>query len=183
MQRTTNGRGRVNKHSLKQLQLLSASPDLNSAIKIPTLKQLLELVYANNLGLNLEIKVPPKKINTLCRELLQVMQEVPVRKEKFLISVSSAKSLAIMQENISAAYGLIMRRWSRNWKKKLMNKKIYSVHLNHKILSEKRVKVLQDTGFTVLAYTVNNTARAQKLYSWGVVSLFSDNLKLLNEAG
>ena len=183
LQRTTDGRGRVDQKSLLQLQRFRvlSKHNTNSAIKIPTLRELLQVVCQHNLGLNLEIKTPFKHIEIMCREVQQALSEAPVNESKFLISFSSDRSLKFMQRNIDVNYGLVVHRWPRNWRKKFLNKNLYSVHLNYKILTAERVKMLNAAGLKVLAYTVNNKVLADKLYKWGVISVFSDNLQLIAE--
>lgn len=54
LERTTNGRGRVDDHTLKELVKL----DAGKGEKIPTLKEVFELVRDETIGLVLELKVP-----------------------------------------------------------------------------------------------------------------------------
>ena len=176
LKRTTNAKGRVDQTSFAQLRTLSASPDCNPEVLIPSLEEMLQFVHDNNLGLNLEVKVPFKNMHIFCAELMRIMKQVPVCHEKFLISLSCRKSLSFMQRKITAKYGLVIPRWPLAWRKKLLNHGLYSVHFNHRALSAKRVAKLNAAGLKVLAYTVNNKNLATKLFSWGVVSIFTDCL-------
>jgi glycerophosphoryl diester phosphodiesterase len=54
-----------------------------------------------------------------------------------------------------------------------------SIHLNHKLLDEARVKMLKDAGLHILVYTVNKPQRAAELLRWGVDSICTDAIDLI----
>ena len=56
----------------------------------------------------------------------------------------------------------------------------YSVHMNHRILTQDRVKQVKQAGFHLLSYTVNRRSLAEKLLNWGVDAVFSDYPDLLS---
>jgi glycerophosphoryl diester phosphodiesterase len=49
-----------------------------------------------------------------------------------------------------------------------------SIHADHRHLRPAIVAEIRDSGYAVLAYTVNDAARARELFGWGVASVFSD---------
>ena len=49
-----------------------------------------------------------------------------------------------------------------------------SLHEDHRRLTSGRVADWKAAGFLVVCYTVNNTARADLLFDWGVDSVISD---------
>ena len=54
-----------------------------------------------------------------------------------------------------------------------------SIHCDHRVLSAKRVKAVRSAGYQVLAFTVNDSERADQLFDWGVSAIFSDNMGLV----
>ena len=49
-------------------------------------------------------------------------------------------------------------------------------HCEHKIITEELVKELRGAGITVNAYTVNTPKEQERMFSWGVKSVFTDFL-------
>jgi glycerophosphoryl diester phosphodiesterase len=52
-----------------------------------------------------------------------------------------------------------------------------SLHTNHRKLRRDDLARLHDLGVRVLVYTVNDIARAEELFTWGVDGMFTDNLE------
>lgn len=52
-----------------------------------------------------------------------------------------------------------------------------SLHTDQRKLARADVKRLHDKGVRVLVYTVNEIARAEELFDWGVDGMFTDNLR------
>ena len=57
-----------------------------------------------------------------------------------------------------------------------------SLHTNHQVLERSQVERLHDLGVRVMAYTVNEVARAEELFGWGVDGMFTDNLREFAQA-
>jgi glycerophosphoryl diester phosphodiesterase len=52
-----------------------------------------------------------------------------------------------------------------------------SIHTDHRKLERAHVQRAHDEGVRLLAYTVNEVARAEELFGWGVDGMFTDNLR------
>ena len=52
-----------------------------------------------------------------------------------------------------------------------------SVHTDHRKLQRSDLERTHDKGVRLLVYTVNDAARAQTLFGWGVDGMFTDNLR------
>lgn len=52
--------------------------------------------------------------------------------------------------------------------------------VSHRLLGHGRVQELKEQGVTMIAWTVNDQARARQLVAWGVDGITSDSLRLLN---
>jgi glycerophosphoryl diester phosphodiesterase len=53
------------------------------------------------------------------------------------------------------------------------------ISIRHSLLTRERVADLRGRGVTMIAWTVNDAARAHELISWGVDGITSDSLVLL----
>ena len=49
-----------------------------------------------------------------------------------------------------------------------------TLNTDHRLLRPAVVAEIRNAGYSVLAYTVNDAARARELFDWGVASVFSD---------
>jgi glycerophosphoryl diester phosphodiesterase len=56
----------------------------------------------------------------------------------------------------------------------------HAASVNHRLLTPARVAALRQHGVTILAWTVNDPARARALLAWGVDGITSDSLRLLS---
>ena len=54
-----------------------------------------------------------------------------------------------------------------------------SIHLNHKLLDEARVRQLKAAGLHILVYTVNKHQRAAELLRWGVDCICTDAIDVI----
>lgn len=75
--------------------------------------------------------------------------------------------------------GLLLHEWHDDWQDMAETLECVSLHLNHQLLTEARVVQLKAAGFRLLAYTVNQPARAKALLSWGVDAICTDRIDLL----
>lgn len=105
--RTTNGEGRVDKMTLAELKGLNAG-DTARREEIPTLRELLELVYLKSITLNIEIKEYWSRENELrvikCIEDTLAMVEEYGMGEKILINSFDAWVLEYVYKKYGSKY-------------------------------------------------------------------------------
>lgn len=75
--------------------------------------------------------------------------------------------------------GLLLHEWDDELQQMAEALECVSLHLNHQLLTEARVVQLKAAGFRLMAYTVNQPARAKALLSWGVDAICTDRIDLL----
>nr|WP_024966489.1 glycerophosphodiester phosphodiesterase [Pantoea sp. IMH] len=75
--------------------------------------------------------------------------------------------------------GLLLHEWDDEWQQMAEALECVSLHLNHQLLTMARVAQLKAAGFRLMAYTVNQPARAKTLLSWGVDAICTDRIDLL----
>lgn len=178
LMRTTNGIGMINDCSYAYLKSLDAGswfhPVFHQA-KIPTLREVLLLLGQYNIGLNVEIKSYPGHEKALVTRVFEEINHYAGREQPLLISSFSS---AILEEvrhiSQTVQLGFLMHAWQNDWRQQCDRFDAQSVNVNHNILSEENIKAIKSTGRTLLAYTVNDVARAKQLFSFGVDAVFSD---------
>ena len=166
LDRCTAERGPVAARTAAQLHLLS----------VPTLAEVLALCRARNLMVNIEIKPDRGTEAATARAALDVAGACwPDDRPPPLISSFHRTALA-EAKRIAPHWprGLLYGRLPQNWRRHAENLDCFSVHLDQRRLSAGRAAQLADAGLAVLAYTVNRRQRAEKLWSRGVLAVFSD---------
>ena len=69
---------------------------------------------------------------------------------------------------------MLFRKVPRNWAEIAEALGCATVDADQRSLTERLVTEISGAGYPVLAYTVNDAARARQLFGWGVTSVFSD---------
>lgn len=184
LKRTTNGRGEIGKVDAAYLQSLDAGSWFSRQFKgehIPHFKEVIEWLVASDVQANIEIKpYPGAEEQTAITVLNYINRYWPEGKELPLVSSFSWDSLAMFRSLApEMPMGLLFHVWDELWLQKAKQLNVYSIHFNRKILTADRVKAVKEQGYVVCAYTVNRKRQANKLFKWGVDSLFSDYPDLL----
>ena len=69
---------------------------------------------------------------------------------------------------------MLFRKVPSNWTEIAVELGCATINADQRYLSEGLVADVSAAGYPVLAYTVNDAARARQLFGWGVTSVFSD---------
>jgi glycerophosphoryl diester phosphodiesterase len=184
LDRTTNGSGIVGDSSdyyLDSIQTLHGS--------IPTLQQLLIEAQKKHWFLNLEIKPCMSAQTVASTDIVRMTTEVVLsvlskhwHETKQLPLLSSFEYEALVFCHQMAPYyplGFLMHEWDIQWLEKAKAIEAVSIHCNAKILNQKRINDIKAHDFKLLAYTVNSSQKAHKLFKHGVDGIFSDYPDLL----
>jgi len=75
--------------------------------------------------------------------------------------------------------GFLSDRIEPGWREAAGALGCVSVHCNHLHLTEGQAAEVKRAGYGLLCYTVNDTALARRLFSWGVDAIFTDRLDLI----
>lgn len=182
--RTSNGKGEVGKMNDDEIARLDAGSWFSSEFsgeKIPFLKEMINCLSTLKLGANIEIKPYPNKDKETALTSLNVIKKYwPEELPPPLLSSFSLDSLrALRNADQKISLGLLLDKWNNKWEQLADELQCVTVHLNYKIATKDRIQAIKKTGRFVLCYTVNSKATAKRLYSWGVDSLFSDDLEAL----
>lgn len=183
LERTTNGHGPAAQHTWAQLQTLDAGAWYSaefSGERLPTLADAAHRCARDAIAANIEIKPCPGR-DTLTGQLvahaaltLWQAQTPP------LLSSFSVDALAAAQEAApTLRRGMLFEDIPSDWLRIVRELDCVSLHASHEYLSEERVAEFHAAGLRVLAYTVNDPARALLLAQWGVDMICTDRIDML----
>ena len=168
--RTTNGKGFVNDFTLTELKSLL----IDGKYQIPTLNEVFDLVDKKCL-INIELKglETAPKVVVLIEEYIS---EKNWKYENFIISSFDWNMLeetsnlnpnipigVLTEENIDTALAFAEKI------------KAKAIHPDFNLLNKENVRQIQEKGFLVLPWTVNSEKDIQKVKSYNVNGIISDN--------
>jgi len=178
LDRTTAGHGRISRLPLAAIRRFDAgnwfAPRF-AGERVPTLAEALTLCRELDLGANVEIKAErgrgPASGAAVARCLYRLAGGLPpVLVSSFLAdAVAAAAALAP-----AIPRGMLWRKLPRAWRRVAEQLGCATIHCGEAGLIERHAAEVCDAGYPLLAYTVNDPARARQLFDWGVASVFSD---------
>ncbi|MFN8924799.1 MAG: glycerophosphoryl diester phosphodiesterase [Rhodospirillales bacterium] len=179
LDRTTDGTGPVADRSLDEIRRLDAGRWFSASFageRVPTLEECLDLVLTLGLGINLEIKPCPGRARATAETALAVAGRLwPADRPPPLVSSFSVEALeAAMHVRPDWPRGYLTGGLPRNWRETAERLDAATVNIDHRKETPASVRAIRETGRPVLAFTVNEGARARELIGWGVTGVFSD---------
>jgi glycerophosphoryl diester phosphodiesterase len=178
LDRTTDAKGRVSDRSLQEVRQADAGAWYGPAFageQIPTLEEALTLCAELGLGTNIEIKAEPGLAAPTAAAVCAVLARVGGALGPVLVSSFIPEALTEMRKLApQVSRGLLLKLLSRGWGGLASRLDCTTVNFDHRRLSAGLVETIRAAGYPVLAYTVNDPARARLLFDWGVTSVFSD---------
>jgi len=179
LERTTNGHGPAIQYSLAELERLDAGSwhsQAYAAEPIPTLRAIAAYTIKHSIASNIEIK-PSPGVETLtgalvAREALQLWEHAQI--PPLLSSFSATALRAAKSEAPYLPRGFITDALPTDWHALLTELGCVSIHLRHTAVTQDVISQVQDAGFRLAVWTVNEPARAQELLAWGVDAIITD---------
>ncbi|MCR9220433.1 MAG: glycerophosphodiester phosphodiesterase [Alphaproteobacteria bacterium] len=178
--RTTDGRGKVAETPLATLKTLDAgrwfAPQL-AGQRIPTLEEALAALDRLGLGANVEIK-PARghEAETGAATARLLAERWPARLAPPVVSSFSPTALkAAHAAHPAHDYAPLFERIPKDWAARMQALSAQALHCSAKRLSEAQAREVTATGAAIRCYTVNDRAMAERLFGWGVESLFADD--------
>ncbi len=191
LERTTSGRGRLDRVSAAALADLDAGSWLDSrfaAARVPTLDAALERCRALGIWLNVEIKpVPGHETRTgelVARAVARfhAQRHAPAGEavQVAALPVLSSFSLASLAAARAAApdlrRGVLFTRVPADWPDVLHRLGAISLHCDHRHLDARMARAIGDAGYGLLCYTVDDPERVRELFDWGVDAICTDRI-------
>lgn len=187
LERTTNGKGEVRHHTLRQIKSLDAGSWFSAEFKgepIPTLDEVLSLCGKKAL-VNVEIK--PEAID-------RVMMADSIENQVLAKLADHGMTDRVMVSSFEKK--VIERIFAMNTKKPLLamlsedpldlglldfmvRHNVYSFNPDHRTLTPGQVESAHEKGLKVLTYTVNTKEDAKRCFNMGVDGIFTDDPVLM----
>lgn len=179
LERTTNGRGKAALLLLAEIRRYDAGCRFGPSFRgerVPTLAEAVVLLGELGVGANVELKaVRGREAETGAMAAALLCRVWPPQLPAPLISSFSPKVLAAAQACApSIARGMLFRAVPRNWRVLAEKFGCATIHADHRHLHPALVAEIRESGYPLLAYTINDPGRANTLFGWGVTSVFSD---------
>ncbi len=180
LDRTTDGTGPVDGHTAAGLNGLDAGQWFSDAFigeSLPTLAETIRLLASLGMGANVEIKPSPGREPETGSVVARMLREQwPSALPPPMMSSFQTASLAAAREaapNIARA--LLVRKVGGNWDRDMRDLGCAALHCGHKRLTASDAGQVRRAGYPLNVYTVNERARADTLFSWGVGTIISDH--------
>ena len=187
LDRTTNGHGAIAATTLEDVRKLDAgswfSPDY-AGEPVPTLEGAISLLVNLGVDLNLEIKPSPGRDAETAEAVLKIAKACwPDDVPPPVISSFSESAMKIARDVASDwPRALLQQGLSDDWQQLAEELDVGAMHLDQKTLRQDQVEAIRAAGYAVAVYTVNEPELAQRLVSWGVAAVFSDDPALIADA-
>ena len=178
LSRTTNSDDLIHKTSLEQLKQLDAGswkdPKYNKET-IPTLLEAIEVISKYGMGLNLELK-PCEGLEeeTVAASIDVLKQHWP---KDLPLLFSSFNYFALVSAKMlwpEVARGYNVSAIPSAWQERLDHLGCTGLHIHQSFFESKQVADIKAAGYKILAFTINDDARALELYDQGLDAVFSD---------
>ncbi|MFM2656127.1 glycerophosphodiester phosphodiesterase family protein [Vibrio owensii] len=165
--RCSNGKGRVDQMTLSELKALDFGrwfSDEFANESIMTLSELLELAAENDLNLNIEVKVDHHSANDVAQMVAQTLLHGPLPKERILLSSFSHDIIRALHKHCEGyRLGVLSEFFTRKDRLLLEEVDAYSCNLNINWVRSRQINKLQQAGYKVMCYTVNNPNKLKHL--------------------
>jgi len=168
--RTTNGKGFVNDFTLSELKSFL----IDGKHQIPTLNEVFDLV-----GKRCLINIELKGLGTASRVVPLIEEYISEKDWKYEHFIISSFDWNMLEEtsnlNPNIPIGVLTEENIDNALAFAEKIKAKAVHPDFNLLNEENVRLIQEKGFLVLPWTVNSKEDIQKVKSYKVNGIISDN--------
>jgi len=182
LDRCTDKTGSINELETSDLKNIDAGSwfaDEYVGEKIPTLKQLIKLINEEEINVNIEIKscVSSAKHSMLLIE--NVIEDLKALNPERELIVSSFNHLVLSefkrrrpQTHIACLFE--SHNLYDDWRSIMEWCGASFIHLEDKHLTRNFISKIKEAGFKINVWTVNDLARGNELFNWGVDGIFTD---------
>ncbi|CAB3790298.1 Glycerophosphodiester phosphodiesterase, cytoplasmic [Paraburkholderia caffeinitolerans] len=189
VERTSNGRGAAAQLRYAQIAAFDAGSWCDPRFEgehMPTLAEAAQCCREEGLMANVEIKpCPGREVETgriVGAEAARLWRASGLDQATVqpLLSSFSPEALAAARDAApDLPRGLLVERVPDDWREQTAALGCVSLHASHRHLDEELVRRIKEAGLFILAYTVNDLKRARLLVSWGVDTICTDRIDLI----
>lgn len=179
LDRTTTGTGPVADCTWETIGKLDAGVKFNPSYqgeKIPSLADVIKLILELDMSLVAELKPCPGRAKaTTMVAMIELAKAWPERDLLPMISSFDMDSLE-MAAQLEPHWPrcLLFREWDEDWRQKVSRAGACAMSMAVDQLTQARVEEIIRLRIPLLAYTVNDPARAKELLAWGVSAVYAD---------
>ncbi|MBY6999039.1 glycerophosphodiester phosphodiesterase [Clostridium botulinum] len=183
LDRTTNGIGSVRNLTLNEIKRLDAGSYFSNKFKeakIPTLKEVLDLIVPSNILLDVEIKQWKPEIE---RNVITMIQNYKYEKRTIITSFNPMSVLKCKQISKDIKTGLLAFSLKTNpldIKKKLKIDYLVMDANYVKLLSQKNIDILKKNNLKILTFTVDKKEDMAYMIKHKVDGIITNKPQLLN---
>ena len=184
IERTFKGKGLVKDFTLaeiKEFNCRNKNYEDDLECKIPTLEEVLEVIKASGVMLNIELKTDEIHYENIEKDVIDLVKQYEL-KDKVILSSFNHESIRIAIEiDNEIETGLLYENQIEdvvNYAKAFGAK---AIHPDIRLVTEELIKEAMENDIKVNIYTVNSPVIMRKLIDVGVNGLFTDYPDLLNE--
>ncbi len=178
IERTTGGSGPVSGQTLAAIRKQDAGSWFAPRFageRVPTLEEALRLCAELGLGANIELKADRGRDYATAAAVAAALARLDGAPPPVLASSFLPASLAALRRLAAGVpRGILFRLVPRNWAEIARLLGCAAIGADHRRLLPRRIADIRAAGYPLMAYTVNDPARARLLFEWGVTSVFSD---------
>ncbi|MGO2131939.1 MAG: glycerophosphoryl diester phosphodiesterase [Halomonas sp.] len=186
--RCSDGRGRLCNMTMADADKLDVGSWFSSAFsgeRMATLTEMLALLEALKMGVNLELKInrghdPAALVETAIPALMAALPA-----EKRLVSSFNTEALTHARSLASPdqlALGCLFERVPADWQARCESVQAWSLHANWKKLTQQRARAVSNAGYPLVCFTANDPGRFAPCWDWGVTAAISDDPALFNDS-
>ncbi|MCW8327611.1 glycerophosphoryl diester phosphodiesterase [Photobacterium sp. SDRW27] len=146
---------------------------------IPTFEQLIELVNQHELNINVEIKSCTagwEMTDKLLTTVISTLEKLDAGRELIVSSFNHLALAEFKRRRPQTAVACLFESanlWD-DWESILQACEAEYIHPEDKNLTQAMIKQFKAAGYKINVYTVNDLARANQLFNWGVDGVFTD---------
>jgi glycerophosphoryl diester phosphodiesterase len=184
LERTTNGVGRADALSWRELSQLDAGSWHSPAFAgeaLPTLAAVARWARANAFAVNIEIKPAPGRERetgaAVALDAKTLWAGADVR--PLLSSFSDAALDAAREAAPELPRAWLIEQMSSDWRSDIVRLGCIALDAKHTLLTQDLVGEIRGAGLRVATWTVNDAARAKELAAWGVDTIITDAIDVI----
>lgn len=182
--RTTDGRGRVDELTWEEVQRLDAGVRHGEAFRgtrVPSLAEVLTFLRdeAPHLLVNVELKSVRHDRVRLIQRTWCMICEMGLRSRTVISSFDHDLLRILRQMAPAAPLAVLVERWSRRAERVAQELRAAAVHIDAGAVTPQWVQDQHARGRKVRAYTVNDVADFRRLAAAGVDGVFTDRVDVM----
>ncbi len=188
--RTVPGRGRVATTSAAALAALDAGSWLDArfaSARVPRYVDVLAWCRARGVWMNVEIKPSSRATaaetgRVVASVTARMFEDDEGRRAGVDLSLPEFSSFSIAALDAARAAaprfarGLLVGRVPGDWRARIARSGALALHVDHRQLDAATLAQVRGAGVPVMAYTVDDPARAVELAGWGIDAICTDRL-------